>query len=50
LAYCQEVIQGFDVIKDLPGHRIDADSPTGKKHDLLYMQCKQWLDGDDVQV
>jgi len=49
LSYCQEVVQGFNIMRDMPGHRLDGDNPNGKKHDLLYWQSKQWLEGEDIE-
>lgn len=49
LSYCQETVLGIQVMKDMPGHRIDADNVNGQKHDLLYQQCKQWLYGENVE-
>lgn len=48
LAYCQEQALGINVVKDLPGHRREGDSVNGRKHDVLYMQCKAWLNGEDI--
>lgn len=50
LAYCQESLLGIKVIRDLPGHRRETGTVNGEKHDLLYRQIKQWIDGEDVQV
>lgn len=50
LAYCQELTMGVKVLLDMPGHRRDADSANGQKHDLLYWQCKKWLDGEVVEI
>lgn len=36
------------VILDLPGHRREGDSPTGRAHDLLYMKCKKWVEGEEI--
>jgi hypothetical protein len=44
LAYCQETcMPGCKVKKDMPGHR-------GPEHDKLLVQCKEWLQGDDVEI
>lgn len=44
LAYCQEAcMKGIKVKRDMPGHR-------GDEHDGLLRQCKQWLDGEDVDI
>ncbi|KAJ9628658.1 hypothetical protein H2203_002560 [Taxawa tesnikishii (nom. ined.)] len=50
LAYCQEETMNVTVMKDMPGHRREGDSPCGKKHDLLYWQCKDWVEGREVDV
>lgn len=49
LAYCQELTMGVTVLKDMPGHRRDGGA-NGEKHDLLYWQCKKWLDGEEVDI
>ena len=43
LAYCQQTVMGVKVKTDMPGHR-------GEEHDRLLWQCKQWLDGEDVEI
>lgn len=50
LAYCQELTMGVTVSKDMPGHRRHAGTASGEKHDLLYRQAKDWLDGNDIDV
>lgn len=55
LAYCQEKTMGVKVLLDMPGHRRENGVPggsvaCGKKHDLLYWQCKQWLDGEELDI
>lgn len=50
LAYCQEETMGVKVLLDLPGHRRENDNANGKKHDLLYWQAKQWLDGESIDI
>lgn len=40
LAYCQETV----------GVKVLPDMPSGKKHDQLYWQCKQWVEGEDVDI
>ncbi|KAG8630913.1 hypothetical protein KVT40_000053 [Elsinoe batatas] len=51
LAYCQELTMGVEVLKDLPGHRRESGTTVnGAKHDALYKQIKEWMDGEDVQV
>lgn len=47
LAYCWEVGMGVEFPLDLPGHNSDKGA-TKEKHDLLYWQAKEWLDGNDV--
>ena len=46
---------GVKVLLDLPGHRREkgvagGSIACGEKHDLLYWQCKQWLDGDELTI
>ncbi|KAJ9096813.1 hypothetical protein QFC21_005084 [Naganishia friedmannii] len=43
LAYCQQTVMGVQVKRDMPGHR-------GEEHDRLIWQCKQWLEGEDVDI
>lgn len=50
LAYCQEATMGVKVMLDMPGHRRENDNVNGKKHDLLYWQCKQWVEGEEVDI
>ncbi|KAI5207146.1 hypothetical protein E4T39_02162 [Aureobasidium subglaciale] len=51
LAYCQERTMGVKVILDLPGHRREAGSTVnGEKHDMLYKQIKEWMDGQKVDI
>jgi hypothetical protein len=50
LAYCQETTMGVKVMLDMPGHRREPDTASGKKHDLLYWQCKQWVEGEEVDI
>ncbi|OQV00412.1 hypothetical protein CLAIMM_05907 [Cladophialophora immunda] len=55
LAYCQEKTMGVRVLPDMPGHRREKGLPggslaCGEKHDLLYWQCKQWLEGEDFEI
>lgn len=50
LAYCQEDTMAVSVIKDMPGHNRHKGTPSGKKHDLLYMQAKAWLDGEALDI
>ena len=35
LTYCQELTMGVRVSRDMPGHRRDAGTANGEKHDLL---------------
>ncbi|PYI25154.1 catabolic 3-dehydroquinase [Aspergillus indologenus CBS 114.80] len=48
LAYLQEQTMGVKVLLDLPGHRREGHSVNGRKHDLLYWQAKEWLDGKEM--
>jgi hypothetical protein len=50
LAYCQELTMGVTVSKSMPGHRRDVGTASGKEHDLLYRQAKDWLDGCSLDV
>lgn len=50
LACCQEKTMGVEVLRDMPGHRRGNDNANGQKHDLLYWQCKQWLDSEAVDI
>jgi hypothetical protein len=55
LAYCQEKTMGVKVLLDMPGHRrengVDGGSRAcGEKHDLLYWQCKKWVEGQDIDI
>ncbi|KAJ6108658.1 hypothetical protein N7523_009981 [Penicillium sp. IBT 18751x] len=50
LAYCQELTMGVSVLKDMPGHRRHVGTVNGEKHDLLYQQAKDWLDGKSLDV
>jgi len=51
LAYCQEItMPGANIKLDMPGHRNENNSLSGKAHDKLYLQAKQWLDGDNVDI
>ncbi|KAI5847961.1 hypothetical protein DFP73DRAFT_360589 [Morchella snyderi] len=51
LAYCQEVTMGVKVMRDMPGHRSEAaGSVAAEKHDLLYVQAKQWLQGEEMDI
>ena len=45
---------GVNVLLDMPGHRREksitgGSEIAGEKHDLLYWQCKQWVEGDDIK-
>ena len=41
-------------IKNLPGHRRDkaSEDPVaracGEKHDLVYLQCRDWVEGKEI--
>jgi hypothetical protein len=50
LAYCQEETMGAKVMRDMPGHRREGSNPCGKKHDQLYIQCKDWVEGKEVDI
>ena len=50
LAYCQEATMGVKVILDLPGHRREGKNVNGKKHDMLYYQAKEWVEGRDIEI
>ena len=50
LAYCQEETMGVKVMRDMPGHRREPDTSSGRKHDELYWQCKKWVEGEDVDI
>ncbi|GAD92703.1 pathogenesis associated protein Pep2 [Paecilomyces variotii No. 5] len=50
LAYFQELTMGVTVSKDMPGHKRHGGTLSGDKHDLLYQQAKDWLDGKDIEV
>ena len=50
LAYCQEETMGVKVLLDLPGHRREGGNVNGQKHDLLYWQAKDWVEGKDVDI
>jgi hypothetical protein len=55
LAYCQEKTMGVKVLLDMPGHRrekgVDGGSRVcGEKHDLLYWQCKKWVEGQEIDI
>ncbi|KAK4937617.1 hypothetical protein LTR10_021763 [Elasticomyces elasticus] len=55
LAYCQEKTMAVKVLLDMPGHRRENGAPggskaCGEKHDLLYWQCKKWVEDGDVDI
>ncbi|THC89614.1 hypothetical protein EYZ11_010946 [Aspergillus tanneri] len=50
LAYCQEITMGVKVMLDMPSHRRDGDNLNGQKHDALYWQCKDWVEGRNVDI
>nr|KAK5442243.1 hypothetical protein LTR18_006096 [Exophiala xenobiotica] len=55
LAYCQEKTMGVKVLLDMPGHRRENGVPGGSKacgdkHDLLYWQCKRWMEGEVFEI
>lgn len=44
-----------EILKDLPGHRRDTGmdgkrTVSGEKHDVLYWQCKNWVEGEDLTI
>lgn len=50
LAYWQEATMGVKVLLDMPGHRRHVGTPNLEKHDLLYWQAKQWLEGGQIEI
>jgi hypothetical protein len=50
LAYFQEAHMKVAENKALPGHRRENDSINGQAHDLLYLRCKEWVEGEDPNV
>ncbi|KAK5131085.1 hypothetical protein LTR08_001303 [Meristemomyces frigidus] len=48
LSYCQENTLDLKVILNMPGHRREGDSVTGKAHNALYLQCKTWVEGGSI--
>ena len=55
LAYCQEATMGVKILRDMPGHRREdgaegGSKACGEKHNLLYWQCKAWVEGGDVDI
>jgi SnoaL-like domain len=50
LAYLQEDTMGVKVLMDLPGHRREDDNVNGKKHDVLYWQAKDWVEGRTIYL
>ncbi|EXJ75951.1 pep2-like protein [Cladophialophora psammophila CBS 110553] len=55
LAYLQEATMGVAVLRDMPGHRREngvegGSKDCGDKHDLLYWQCKAWVEGKDMEI
>lgn len=41
---------GVKVKLDMSGHRNEGDGVTGQQHDLLYWQCKRWVEGEKVDT
>lgn len=46
---------GATVLLDMPGHRREKGVPqgsiiAGEKHDLLYWQCKEWVEGAEIEI
>ncbi|WYZ39486.1 hypothetical protein EsH8_III_001400 [Colletotrichum jinshuiense] len=50
LAYFQELTMGVKVLLDMPGHRRHVGTPNLEKHDLLYWQAKDWLEGKNIDI
>lgn len=50
LAYCQEATMGVSVLRDMPGHRRHAGTPSGDRHDLLYRQARAWVEGGEIEI
>ena len=55
LAYSQEKTMGVKVLLDMPGHQREngvsgGSKACGEKHDLLYWQCKRWVEGEDFEM
>jgi len=50
LAYCQEATMDVMVKLDFPGHRREDKNENGKNHDVLYWQCKQWVEGENTEI
>ncbi|KAK5678028.1 hypothetical protein LTR17_027673 [Elasticomyces elasticus] len=55
LAYLQEKTMGVKVARDMPGHRRENGAPGGSqacgdKHDLLYWQCKNWVEAQNIDI
>ena len=55
LAYCQEKTMGVKVLLNLPSHRREnglegGNTVGGEKHDILYWQCKRWVEGEDFDI
>ncbi|KAL2884205.1 hypothetical protein SGCOL_000144 [Colletotrichum sp. CLE4] len=50
LAYFQELTMGVKVLLDMPGHRRHVGTVNLEKHDLLYWQAKEWLEGKAIDV
>lgn len=41
---------GVKVMVDMLGHRREGDNANGRKHDALYWQCKNWVEGEEVDI
>ncbi|TPX16597.1 uncharacterized protein E0L32_012418 [Thyridium curvatum] len=50
LAYFQEATMGVKVLTDMPGHRRHVSTQNLEKHDLLYWQAKDWLEGRNLDI
>lgn len=54
LAYCQQKTMGVQVRRDMPGHNRERGVEKGckvaaEKHDQLYWQAKNWLNGGNIE-
>ena len=55
LAYLQERTMNVEVMKDMPGHLRENGwrggcRACGENHDLLYRQCKAWVEGKQIDM
>lgn len=44
------MMPGVKVLQNLPGHRRESDNVNGRAHDALYMKCKTWVEGGEIQI